>query len=710
MLDFVLGEKTNLIASNKLINVLTRTKVRGTFYFGYPIIASFDQPLLIDALLTTIEYGVVIFDLKGYSDDFSVEKINERQDDLYAALYQRLLSYKPLRSGRNLGVEIKVVTLLPVQSNLADDRIIATAPDNLLEVLKTFTPITEKYLKFLNAAIQRVTTIKPTHKRLSVKKDTSRGGIIKRIEREIANLDQWQKAAAVELPEYPQRIRGLAGSGKTIVLALKAAYLHARNPDWNIAITFQTRSLYQQFRDLVRRFTFEHLKDEPDWDRLHILHAWGSSVQPGLYYEIAIRNGIEPKDFLYAKRTYGYDAAFDGVCSNLIDTMQKKTSEQLYDVVMIDEAQDFPHSFFEMAFMSTHSPQRIIWAYDELQNLSNYTMAPPSELFGTDIDERARIPELRNDPNEPKQDIILPICYRNTPWALIIAHSLGFGIYRDDGLIQFFDDPDLWNEIGYTVVSGQISPGQNIILKRRADSSPEYFENMLDPNDSVYCAIFDNSDDQAAWVAENIHKNVTSEELELRDILVINADPFTAKNEAGRLMKALDKYDLSAHLAGITSSVDELFDEDSIAISGIYRAKGNEAAMVYVINSDYGFEGPELIKRRNILFTAITRSRAWVRLCGIGSTMEKLKAEVDMVVAKDYCLDFRIPTTEELKRLRKIHRDMTPEERTKARKVEKELSVFVDMMERGQLSLENLPVELRKRLIKILGRTDASNS
>ena len=35
-------------------------------------------------------------------------------------------------------------------------------------------------------------------------------------------MDKWQRTATYEIPNKPQRIRGLAGSGKTIVLALKA--------------------------------------------------------------------------------------------------------------------------------------------------------------------------------------------------------------------------------------------------------------------------------------------------------------------------------------------------------------------------------------------------------------------------------------------------------------------------------------------------------
>jgi len=79
--------------------------------------------------------------------------------------------------------------------------------------------IDDEKLRLVHASVERVTTIKPARKRSGVVQSNSRGAAIKRIEAEIANLDQWQKRAAIESPEGPQRIRGLAGSGKTVVLA-----------------------------------------------------------------------------------------------------------------------------------------------------------------------------------------------------------------------------------------------------------------------------------------------------------------------------------------------------------------------------------------------------------------------------------------------------------------------------------------------------------
>ena len=82
-------------------------------------------------------------------------------------------------------------------------------------------------------------------------------------------------------------------------------------------------------------------------------------------------------------------------------------------------------------------------------------------------------------------------------------------------------------------------------------------------------------------------------------------------------------------MAGVTQIVDIFKIPGYVSCSAIYRAKGNESPMVYIVNSNYCFEGFELIKLRNILFTAITRSRAWVRICGIGDDMKNLIQEVN---------------------------------------------------------------------------------
>jgi superfamily I DNA and RNA helicase len=66
---------------------------------------------------------------------------------------------------------------------------------------------------------------------------------------------------------------------------------------------------------------------------------------------------------------------------------------------LIDEAQDFPTSFYRIIYNVVPPPHRIMWAYDDLQNLGDYEMRSERELFGSD-DNGDPLVTLRNDPDK----------------------------------------------------------------------------------------------------------------------------------------------------------------------------------------------------------------------------------------------------------------------------------------------------------------------
>jgi superfamily I DNA and RNA helicase len=377
----------------------------------------------------------------------------------------------------------------------------------------------------------------------------------------------------------------------------------------------------------------------------------------------------------------------------------------LFDAVLIDEAQDLPREFFQIVYLATHNPKRVIWAYDELQNLGSYAMAPPSELFGKDPSTGQAYVQLRNEPDAPHQDIVLPVCYRNTPWALTIAHALGFGIYREKGLVQLFDDLNLWNDIGYEAIRGRLAFDHQVALRRTERSTPSFFADRLSPDDAFKTVSFGSHPEQCAWTAEQISNDLMNDELEYDDVLVIFCDPISAATRASQLKLELQKKGIASHTVGVDRLPDEFFLERSIAISGIFRAKGNEASMVYILDSDRCFTGPELIKKRNILFTAITRSRAWVRMTGCGPAMRSLVKEVDNVFENKFVLDFKIPSELELASLRRIHRDMTEEERRKQQKTLKDLKEALAEIEQGTVNLADLDPQTRQRLKALLSES-----
>ena len=679
----------------------------GSLYLGYPVRSTPEERVIIDGLLVSKENGIVAFII---SDDVSSndlggwDKVAATQDEVYAALYQNFFRHASLRQRRNLQFEINVVTIFPSDPkpspNIQNDpHITLTSISNVSKTVNQFNPIQDDLRTHVEVALQAVTTMKVARRRESANKAGSFGNIQNEIEQAVSKLDQWQKQAALETTDGPQRIRGLSGSGKTIVLALKAAYLHATNPDWTIAVTFHTRSLYQQFTDLIRRFSFEFISDEPNWDKLRVRHAWGGANRDGIYTEVAEHVGEPIRNFTYGRTKFGQDHAFAGICNELLNAVSNSSHTPLYDAVLIDEAQDLPPEFFKIVYRFTQQNKMIIWAYDELQRLSESSMPTVAEMFGVNDRGESNV-QLQNTSGAPRQDIVLKICYRNPSELIALAHSLGLGIYRDDGQIQGFDEPETWIDIGYELLEGELSPGSGVRLRRNPTSQAEFFEKLLEQDDIIQTQGFQSREEQSAWIAENIKRNLSVDQLRADDILIVLSDAYHAQKDAVLLSEALQRYDISSHLAGVTYGQDEIFRENSVAMANIYRSKGNEAAMVYIVDAQRYMVPIEQIRRRNALFTAITRSRAWVRLCGGGALFDKLQEEVNRVKKNHYQLKFKLLTTEELEEPRRIHRELTPGEREQYRKVESNARELIKAVGEG-LSLDALPPDVRETLQRL---------
>lgn len=685
-IDIVRGAIKNPGASKDLVDAINalHKEYNGSLFLGYPLMATSESIVTIDALLITKEKGIIAFIFDDGSDS------EERQNQLYYQITNTLNSYESLRKGRSLAVEPSIVSFFSYSDipSSHDDYRYANI-SNLSEELEAISDFEEGYYEKLTEALQKISTLKPRKKRQNVRTATSRGAKIKSIEQQIANLDQWQKKAAYEIPEGPQRIRGLAGSGKTVVLALKAAYLHAQYPDWNIAVTYYTRSLSQQFKSMITDFSKEFLKDEPDWTKLHILHAWGTYAEEGLYSVAARAGGFVPMTFENAKNKFGSNGAFSGICREAVGFIENKKMD-IYDAILIDEAQDMPSDFFKMCYQMLKQPKRIVFAYDELQNLGNNSMPSLAEMFGKDVNGNDRV-VLENHDEEARQDIVLPICYRNTPWALSLAHSLGFGIYNERGIFQLFSDKNLWHDIGYKVINGELTGGQNVKLKRSEDAAPSYFKELLDREDAVTINKFESKGAQYKWVADEILKNINNDELDPDDILVIFPETYYSKTDYSEFRKYLIANGINSNLVGVGTDRDTFKVAGCITCAHIYRAKGNEAPMVYVLNADYCFNNIELRKVRNILFTAITRSRAWVRVCGIGENMQSLAHEALKCINNDYSLEFKMPTDDELEKMNLIHRDRTEREVKNMQKATGMIRDLMKMIQRGDVDASEIP-------------------
>ncbi|OTP68150.1 ATP-binding domain-containing protein [Caballeronia sordidicola] len=700
----IIGKKIHDAAIDSLIDMLEAVvDADASFYVGYPVAATIDASITVPALLISPQRGIVCFDVVPSAREDDLAALRGQQRSIILPLKSKLLANPDLAGDDDLAFKVNIITYALASDNsptLTEHRIVGG--DGLAAALESCQPFPIAMLPSINAAIERVANIRPKSKRLIAKTPESKGSKLKQIEGEIANLDSWQKAAAIETPNGPQRIRGLAGSGKTIVLALKAAYLHGEHPDWRIGVTFHTRALKQQLQNLTRRFYFEDYREEPDEDHLLIMHSFGSQSESGIYSEICRAYGIQPRDFGYGKRAFGFNKAFQGICAELLPIVEEDP-KAIFDALLIDEAQDLPKEFLRLAYLCTKD-HRIVWAYDDLQNLGDYQMMSLRETFGEDRQGDPLV-RLENHAKQPRQDIILPKCYRNTPWALVTAHALGSGIYRaTDKLVQHPDDPVLWREIGYDLVDGDLRLGSPVVLTRSVDASPQFFYNLLSADDAVQFYKFDEDREQFLVVARMIKEDLTAGELYAHDIAVVFPNAIDGERRGMAFRQYLADEGIQAHLPGITSSRDAFIAENKVAISGPYRAKGNEAPVVYVMDADYCSGGPELIKKRNILFTAITRSRGWVRVCGKGIAMQSLIDEFQRLKDNNYQLRFTMPNPMELQEMRTLYRDITADERRKADEFKKAF----DKVSEGDphAVLQTLSKELRDRMIRTLKELD----
>src|SRR5690606_12528902 len=133
---------------------------------------------------------------------------------------------------------------------------------------------------------------------------------------------------------------------------------------------------------------------------------------------------------------------FDAACEHFNSTA---VADPYYDYFIIDEGQDFPSSFYRLAYAVTkggRDRKNIVWAYDELQNILDVKIRWPEELFG--VDESGPLVSLdraaRNLPRGAENDIVLSRCYRNQRETLLVAHAIGFGIYHE--IVQMLESAE----------------------------------------------------------------------------------------------------------------------------------------------------------------------------------------------------------------------------------------------------------------------------
>lgn len=474
----------------------------------------------------------------------------------------------------------------------------------------------------------------------------SRSHILNSLRDKLYDIDLQQEHIGKEIPPGMQRIRGIAGSGKTVLLCQKAAHMHLKHPEWDIALVFFTRSLYDQMTILVdkwlRRFSGGEVQYNPKTNRkLRLLHAWGAKEQPGLYGIICEHHG--KRRWTVADTTEKQpQQALAELCKRL---QEEITIQPMFDAILIDEGQDLvtdadlkfadKQAIYWLAYqalrpVSVEQPQekRLIWAYDEAQSLDNLTVPTAKEIFGAELADI-----LNKQPQYPggiMRSHIMRHCYRTPGRVLTAAHAVGMGLLRPQGMLSGITNKKDWEKIGYEVNGDFRRLGQQITIHRPAKYSPNPIPEIWG-EPVLEFETYNTRQEELTALSEKVMHNIVHDGLNpSRDILILilgtsmEAKDLEVQVAEFLIQQGIDIYIPSAPqnntvtFAWQESKPNMFWDDGSVTVSRLPRAKGNEADMVYLLGLDSIARHESDLTLRNQLFVAMTRTKAWLSLSGIG--------------------------------------------------------------------------------------------
>ena len=461
----------------------------------------------------------------------------------------------------------------------------------------------------------------------------------------IYTFDETQLEASLSITDACEQIRGLAGTGKTVILAIKAAKIHRYDPNAKIAYVFYTQSLYTQVTRLIQKYYVKLTGVQPS-ENLKILHAWGGrTTGEGLLYNVCRTNGLSPIPYYEVR---GYSNPFGEACKRVSAYNLRKE----YDYVLIDEAQDLPEEFFYLVAKIVKDPKKIVIAYDQLQTTTDVSMPDFEELFGKDKNGEPKVKLLEEN------DHILKKSYRNYRDVLLIAMAFGFGIYAVDGMVQMIRSVKNWKALGFDFekinnVGDDISFSSRVIVERTKENSPNEINQLYEKYPIVNFDFYSTINEEYQRVSEKIDELITQEKVKPEDIMVIDLRK-KSKELLQRMQELLYKKGHLSIIPGIVEDSKNFFQDECVTLTTPRRAKGNEVPIVFVLGGNSMYDETSMAKRRiarNSFFISMTRSKGWVFVSGAEDNIDLFKEEYEKIVSKLPCFEFDFPSQAEFEKM-----------------------------------------------------------
>ncbi|WP_419871496.1 3'-5' exonuclease [Candidatus Pristimantibacillus sp. PTI5] len=394
----------------------------------------------------------------------------------------------------------------------------------------------------------------------------------------IKTMDLHQENMAKQIGDKHRLIRGVAGSGKTLVLASRAKMLAKTQPDWKILVLCYGIPLSRNLKQMIER-----MMNEPD-DLLDLLNppfsesSKNSNISVYNFHEW-LRNSLKMKD---------------SEIPTLLDKVNKNEAIlPIYDAIMIDEGQDFEADWLKLlSHCLNPETQSLLLVEDRAQSIFKRKSSLAQD---TGLDFRGR-------------SKILSINYRNT--AQIVQFAWDF--YQEHSQLK--------NKVQEASLDGvEIIPPQS--TKRKG---PE-----------PLIKGFQDIKQEMNFVAKSITYLHQQKGIPLQDIAIL----YRVKNShrtsyIDEIKNSLGQHEL--RYTWITENPESkrnfVRDENTIKISTIDSAKGLDFQAVFIINiENMPFPLEEAEEREvSLFYIGMTRALEWLFLTYSGES--KFTQYLDKVV------------------------------------------------------------------------------
>lgn len=157
-----------------------------------------------------------------------------------------------------------------------------------------------------------------------------------------------------------------------------------------------------------------------------------------------------------------------------------------------------------------------------------------------------------------------------------------------------------WEDLGYNVLSSELKSGEIVEIERPRDNSPSSISDSNTPEQIVNFKLAKNLDEEISYIVDSIVDDIKNQGVNPEDILVICADNLHTKIYFKTITTRLLNLKINTNnLQDDTFGIREFQSKSKVTLSTIYKAKGNEAYIVYLVGVDAIFSTKGARKRES---------------------------------------------------------------------------------------------------------------